>query len=52
MSVCIRIKDAVKKYGDNTIISDLSLDIKEGEFFTIWVWKDDASENDCRLQQH
>ena len=24
MSVCIRIKDAVKKYGDNTIISDLS----------------------------
>ena len=35
MSVCIRIKDAVKKYGDNTIISDLSLDIKEGEFFTL-----------------
>ena len=34
MSVCIRIKDAVKKYGDNTIISDLSLNIKEGEFFT------------------
>lgn len=37
MSVCIRIKDAVKKYGDNTIISDLSLDIKEGEFFTLLV---------------
>ena len=35
MSVCIRIRDAVKKYGDNTIISDLSLDIKEGEFFTL-----------------
>ena len=35
MSVCIRIKDAVKKYGDNTIISDLSLNIKEGEFFTL-----------------
>ena len=29
MSVCIRIKDAVKKYGDNTIISDLSLNIKK-----------------------
>ena len=27
MSVCIRIKDAVKKYGDNTIISDLSLNL-------------------------
>ena len=35
MSVNIRIRDAVKKYGDNTIISDLSLDIKEGEFFTL-----------------
>ncbi len=35
MSVTIKIKDAVKKYGNNTIISDLSLDIKEGEFFTL-----------------
>jgi iron(III) transport system ATP-binding protein len=35
VSVTIKIKDAVKKYGDNTIISDLSLDIKEGEFFTL-----------------
>lgn len=35
MSVCITIKDAVKKYGDNTIISDLSLNIKKGEFFTL-----------------
>ena len=35
MSVCISIKDAVKKYGNNTIISDLSLEIKEGEFFTL-----------------
>lgn len=35
MSVYIKIKDAVKKYGNNTIISDLSLDIKEGEFFTL-----------------
>ena len=35
MSVNIKIRDAVKRYGDNTIISDLSLDIKEGEFFTL-----------------
>ena len=35
MSVCIRIQDAVKKYGDHTIISGLSLNIKEGEFFTL-----------------
>ena len=35
MSVNIKIRDAVKKYGDNTIISDLSLDIKEGEFFIL-----------------
>ena len=35
MSVNIKIRNAVKKYGDNTIIPDLSLDVKEGEFFTL-----------------
>jgi len=35
MSVNIKIRNAVKRYGANTIISDLSLDIKEGEFFTL-----------------
>lgn len=35
MSVNIKIQDAIKRYGNNTIISDLSLDIKEGEFFTL-----------------
>ena len=35
MSVNITIKHAVKKYGENTIIPDLSLNIKEGEFFTL-----------------
>ncbi len=35
MSVNIRITDAVKKYGDNTIISGLNLDVKQGEFFTL-----------------
>ena len=35
MSVNIRIQNAVKKYGENVVIPDLSLDIKEGEFFTL-----------------
>jgi len=35
MDVNIRINHAVKRYGDNTIITDLSLDIREGEFFTL-----------------
>ena len=35
MSVNISIKNAVKKYGENIVIEDLSLNIKEGEFFTL-----------------
>jgi iron(III) transport system ATP-binding protein len=35
MSVEIRIEHAVKKYGDTTIIPDLSLTIQKGEFFTL-----------------
>lgn len=35
MSVNIKIQHAVKKYGQNTIIPDLSVDIREGEFFTL-----------------
>lgn len=35
MSVSIKIRNAIKRYGNNTIISNLSLDIKEGEFFTL-----------------
>ena len=35
MSVNIKITNAVKRYGDNTIIGDLSVDIKQGEFFTL-----------------
>ena len=35
MSVQIQIQDAVKKYGQNTIISGLSLHIREGELFTL-----------------
>ena len=35
MSVSIHIKHAVKKYGDTVVIPDLSLTVKEGEFFTL-----------------
>ncbi|SMG55328.1 ABC transporter ATP-binding protein [Paenibacillus aquistagni] len=35
MSVTINIQDLVKKYGDTTVIPELSLEIKQGEFFTL-----------------
>lgn len=35
MSVEIKISHALKKYGDNVIIPDLSIDIMPGEFFTL-----------------
>ncbi|MBO4538264.1 MAG: ABC transporter ATP-binding protein [Erysipelotrichaceae bacterium] len=35
MSVNIRIEHALKKYGENTVIPDLSLNIRPGEFFTL-----------------
>ncbi len=35
MSVNIVIDHAVKKYGDNVVIPDLSLHVKNGEFFTL-----------------
>ncbi|MGD6730478.1 MAG: ABC transporter ATP-binding protein [Pleomorphochaeta sp.] len=35
MSVNIKINNALKKYGNNTIIPDLSIDVKKGEFFTL-----------------
>ena len=35
MSVGIRIQNAVKRYGDKTIIPDLSVEIHNGEFFTL-----------------
>lgn len=31
----IRIKDAVKRYGNNTVISGLNLEIQDGELFTL-----------------
>ena len=35
MSVIISIRDAVKRYGGNTVIKDLTLEIHGGEFFTL-----------------
>lgn len=35
MSVSIHVKNVVKKYGQVTIIPDLSVDIENGEFFTL-----------------
>ncbi len=35
MSVAIHIKRAVKRYGNTTIIPDLSVDIQNGELFTL-----------------
>ena len=35
MEVNIKIDHALKKYGDNVVIPDLSLDIRPGEFFTL-----------------
>ncbi|GAA0725372.1 ABC transporter ATP-binding protein [Clostridium malenominatum] len=35
MGVAISIENVTKKYGDKTVIDGLSLDINEGEFFTL-----------------
>ncbi len=35
MSVAIHFRDICKKYGENVIIPNLSLDVREGEFFTL-----------------
>lgn len=35
MGVAIEIDNVVKKYGNNTVINGLSLDIRPGEFFTL-----------------
>ncbi len=35
MSVNIKINNAIKKFGDNTVISDVSLDVQDKELFTL-----------------
>ena len=37
MSVNITIRNAVKRYGDNVVIPNLSLEIRQGEFLRSWV---------------
>lgn len=37
MSDNISIQHVLKKYGENVIIPDLNLEIKQGEFFTLLV---------------
>ena len=53
MSVSINVKDVVKKYGDITIIPDLSTTIKKRRVFhTAWTFrlrKDNITENDSRI---
>ena len=53
MSVGIHFEHIVKKYGDNTIIPDLNLDVKEGEFFTLLgpsgCRQNDAAAHGCGL---
>ena len=35
MSVNINVKHVIKKYGNNTVIPDLNVEMREGEFFTL-----------------
>ena len=35
MSVAIKVNNVVKKFGDNVIIPGMSVNIKNGEFFTL-----------------
>ena len=35
MSVSIKARNIIKKYGDNVVIPNLNLDIENGEFFTL-----------------
>lgn len=53
MSYPITFEHAVKKYGDNIIIPDLSLEIHDGEFFTLLgafgMWKNNVTAYGSRV---
>ena len=52
MSVNIKIENAQKRYGDNIIIENLSLDIKQGEFLLsldLLVVENYSIKNDSRF---
>lgn len=52
MSVAITI-DSRKRFGKDTIINGLSVDVRPGEFFTLLgpsrLWQNYVAENDYRL---
>ncbi|NLB90624.1 MAG: polyamine ABC transporter ATP-binding protein, partial [Clostridiales bacterium] len=35
MSVSINVENVIKRYGNNTVLNGLSVDIYPGEFFTL-----------------
>ena len=52
MSVAITIENVVKRFGKDTIINGLSVDVRPGEFFTLLGpsgWQNYVAENDYRL---
>lgn len=56
MSVEITISHGMKKYGQTTVIPDLSLDIRNGELFyaagAFRLREDNTAPDDCRFQQY
>ena len=49
MSNQVIIQNAVKRYGDFTALNGVSLDIQEGEFFTLRLRQNHASADDRRF---
>lgn len=52
MSVAITIDNVVKRFGKDTIINGLSVDVRPGEFYvvgTFRLWQNYVAENDYRL---
>ena len=47
MSVAISIENVIKRFGKDTIINGLSLDVKPGEFFTLLGLPDAAKPPCC-----
>ena len=50
MSHAVIIKNAVKKYGDFTAVNGISLNIEQGEFFTLRLRQDHPAAHDRGLQ--
>ena len=57
MSVAISIENVIKRFGKDTIINGLSLDVRPGEFFTllagtIRMRQNHPAAHDYRIQFH